>query len=146
MNPWRLYLVQSDTTVGFLSRDAQKLALAKQRDPAQPFLISTAYFRIQKDLARTPRKYRREVRRARKTTYLYPNKKAIRVVSEGPHHHFLEKFTWLYSTSANLHGAPFDYEYALSRTDIIVEDRRGFYEGEASAIFRIGKRKKSRLR
>jgi len=146
LNPGRLYLVQTDTTVGFLSRDAHKLALAKQRDPAQPFLISTAYFRIQKRLARTPRKYRKEVRRARKTTYLYPNKKAIRVVSEGPHHRFLANFAWLYSTSANLHGAPFDYGYALSRADVVVEDRRGFCASHASAIFRIGKRRKRRLR
>ncbi|HHD77618.1 MAG TPA: Sua5 YciO YrdC YwlC family protein [Campylobacteraceae bacterium] len=146
MNPNLVYLVQTDTTAGFLSQNAQALSKAKGRDPHMPFLMSVSSFAKQKGYVRTPKRFRKEVRRARKTTYLYPCKKAVRVVGEGKHHRFLKKFTFMYSTSANAHGARFALSYALQKADVIVEDGAGFFEGAPSSIFRLGRRKKIALR
>ncbi len=146
MNPDLVYLAQTDTTAGFLSQNRDALAAAKGRDPRKPFLMSLSSFTKQKQYTRVPKKYRREIRRAHRVTWLYPNRKAIRVVSEGEHHHFLEKFTFMYSTSANAHGKKFDEAYARQKADVITQDARGFFEGEPSAIYRVGKRKKIRLR
>ncbi len=146
MNPDLVYLVQTDTTAGFLSQNANALARAKGRDPKKPFLMSVSSCYKQKRVVRTPRVFKKEVRRAYKCTYLYPNRKAVRIVSEGVHHLFLKKFTFMYSTSANMHGAHFNLQYACRKADVIVEERFGFFEGEPSSFYRLGRRKKTRLR
>ncbi len=146
MNPELVYLVQTDTTAGFLSRNRAALAKVKGRDPSQPFLIATASFKEQKKLARTPKAFRKRVRRARRTTFLYPNQKAIRVVRGGRHHTFLRRFDFLFSTSANRHGEPFDLAYARAQADVIVEDATGFSAKRASVIYRLGRRRRTRLR
>jgi len=97
----KVILTQTDTTVGFLSTNPLKLAKAKKRDVNQPFLLCVDTFKKQKKLARTPKKFRALVRRSKKTTFLYPNKKAIRVVNDNLHNQLLKKFDFLYSTSAN---------------------------------------------
>jgi tRNA A37 threonylcarbamoyladenosine synthetase subunit TsaC/SUA5/YrdC len=146
LNPNLVYLVQTDTTAGFVSKNRAALARAKGRSPSQPFLICTATFLEQKRHSRTPKAFRKMVRRSRKTTFLYPNGQAIRVVKEGAHHRFLKRFDFLYSTSANRHGAAFDLSYAKSHADVIVEDSSGFSAKEASAILRLGKTKITKLR
>ena len=146
MNPNLVYLVQTDTTVGFVSQDKEALARAKGRDPRQPFLRCVADFGRQKRFVRTPRKFRKYVRRSRRTTFLYPNHEAIRVVGEGAHHRFLARFSFMYSTSANAHQSAFDPAYARKQADVVVEDARGFFEGAPSPIYQLGRRKKRRLR
>jgi len=146
MNPNLVYLVQTDTTVGFLSQNRDALAKAKQRDPEQPFLIATDSFARQKQFVRTPARFKKIVRRARKTTFIYPNKKAVRVVCEKTHRAFLQRFGFMYSSSANVSNHPFVLSYAVKTADVIVEDANGFQEGSASSIYRLGKRTKKRLR
>jgi len=146
MNPNLVYLVQTDTTVGFLSQNRDALAKAKQRDPKQPFLIATDSFARQKQFVRTPAKFKKIVRRARKTTFIYPNKKAVRVVCKKTHRAFLQRFGFMYSSSANVSNHPFVLSYAVKIADVIVEDANGFHEGSASSIYRLGKHTKKKLR
>ncbi len=146
MNPNLVYLAQTDTTVGFLSQSITALAKAKRRDPGQPFLICVESLKKQKRFVRTPRRFKKEVRRSKKSTFLYPNRKALRIVFDTPHHDFLKQFDFLYSSSANESGKAFELSYAVKAADVIVEDARGFYEGRASKIYRIGKTKKIKLR
>ncbi len=146
MNPYKLYLTQTDTTAGFLSVDAKKLSTAKGRDQNQPFLICVDSFEKLKKLSRIPKNHKKQIRRAKKTSFLYTNKKAIRVVKEYCHVQFLKKFNFLYSTSANKNRKRFDLELALSKAEIIVEDSRGFYEKSGSNIFKLGKKKIQQLR
>ncbi len=146
MNPNKLYLTQTDTTVGFLSADAKKLSSAKSRDQNQPFLICVDSFEKLKKLSRVPKEHKKLIRRVKKTSFLYTNKRAIRVVKEHRHVQFLKKFNFLYSTSANKHKRRFNLEFALSKAEIIVEDSRGFYEKSGSNIFKLGKSKLQRLR
>ncbi len=146
MNPKRVYLAQTDTTVGFLSQDAARLAHIKGRAPTKPFLITVATLAQLKNFARIPAKHRKRVRHAKRTTFVYPNGQAVRYVGEGAHQKFLQKFGWMYSTSANPSGGEFDEAWARKQADVIVEDNRGFCEGRPSHIVKLGKVKKRKLR
>ena len=141
-----IYLAQTDTTVGFLSKDPTMLAKAKNRHSSQPFLRCVNRLYKQKRLARTPKKYRTLVRRSHKTTFLYPNKEAIRVVSRGRHAHFLAKFDFLYSSSANAHQSPYEASYAYQQADILIEDNLGHHDTPPSPIIKLGRKRKKLLR
>jgi tRNA A37 threonylcarbamoyladenosine synthetase subunit TsaC/SUA5/YrdC len=141
-----IYLSQTDTTVGFLSTSAKELANAKGRDINQPFIICVDSFDKLKRVVRVPKKDRRFVRRAKKTTFIYPNGLAVRVVKDHPHSRFLKRFDYIYSTSANRHKESFDKEYALETADVVVMDRRGFSQKGASAMIRVGKKSKKIIR
>ena len=146
MNPRALYLAQTDTTAGFLSADPEKIARAKGRSAARPLLICVDTLHKQKALVRTPQRFRKRVRRARKSTFIYPNTEAIRVVRDGRHSRFLERFAYLYSSSANKTGEEFDYTYAARRAEIILFEPCGFYQNPPSSIYRIGRRRIKRVR
>jgi len=146
LNQQLVYLVQTDTTVGFLSQNSQKLADSKQRDQAQAFIKCVDTLQILQNFTRVPKKYKNLVRRSSKTTIIYPNNQAIRVVKEFEHVKFLKKLKWAYSSSANLTKKNFDENYAKQKADIIVEDRRGLFEGQPSLIIKINSKKARRLR
>ncbi len=146
MEPDKIYLAQTDTTVGFLSQDSAKLAAIKKRPPSKPFLVSVDSFARLQGFARVPKRFRRFVRYARKTTFIYPNAKAVRVVRDERHLSFLKKFGWMYSTSANESGKRFDPSFAKAKADVIVEDSRGLFEGAPSKLLRLGRRRLRRVR
>jgi len=141
-----VYLIQTDTTVGFISCDRDSLAKSKQRDPSQPFLICVDSFEKLKKITRVPKRFKKKIRRAKKSTFIYPDKKAIRVVRDDRHSRFLKRFDFVYSTSANKSKCSFELEYAVAHSDIVVEDNDGFYESDASSIYEIGKSKIKKLR
>jgi len=116
-----IYLAQTDTTAGFLSKDFREINALKRRAADKPCLITTAKLSELKNLARVHAKFKNLVRRARKTTFLYPNAKAVRVVKECAHEEFLRKFDWLYSSSANLNGQNFDEEWARAAANEVVD-------------------------
>ncbi len=146
MNPDKLYLTQTDTTVGFLSANSKKLSMAKDRDANQPFLICVDSLKKLKKLTRAPRAHKKRIRRTFQTSFLYSNKKAIRVVSDSWHSHLLREFDFLYSTSANKNRERFNLKYAYIKSDVIIKDWRGLYEGKASNIFKLGKKRIQKLR
>ena len=140
-----IYLAQTDTTVGFLSEVERELKRVKPRSN-KPFLLTTATFKTLKTLTRVPKKYRRFVRKSKKTTFVYPNDKAIRVVKSTLHYNFLKDFDYLFSTSANKSGKSYDEKFAKSVADILIEDRRGLYEDTPSSLFKLSSRLKKKLR
>ncbi|SMC09224.1 Sua5/YciO/YrdC/YwlC family protein [Nitratiruptor tergarcus] len=146
MEPTKVYLAQTDTTVGFLSQDSEKLAQIKKRPPSKPFLIAVSSLKNLQKFVRVPKKHKNLVRRAKKTTFIYPNGKALRVINSGEHYKFLQKFCWFYSTSANESGKRFEREWAIKRADIVVEDWRGLYESEPSKIFKLSKKRVVKVR
>ncbi|NLK65961.1 MAG: Sua5 YciO YrdC YwlC family protein [Campylobacteraceae bacterium] len=139
-----IYLVQTDTTAGFLSKDLKALNRVKNRDESKPCLIATAKFSELLSVARVPKKYKNLVRRAKKTTFIYPNGKSVRVVKDDPHAEFLKTHGAMYSTSANLHGAKFDLEYAKSVADEVVGSE--FCEKEPSKIYKISRSRVKKIR
>ncbi len=141
-----VFLVQTDTTVGVLSKDSKKLYDIKKRDKDKPFLISLGTFCELKSFTRVPKDFRKNIRRAKKTTFVYPDKKAIRVVDDVNHKEFLSRFGWQYSTSANQSGRKFDFDYIKDKVDIIIHNPKGFSEKNSSTILQIGNKKIRRLR
>jgi tRNA A37 threonylcarbamoyladenosine synthetase subunit TsaC/SUA5/YrdC len=141
-----LFLAQSDTTVGFLSLDKSRIAKAKKRDGEKPILLTTSSFRKLQNLSRVPKAFKRKVRNSKRTTFIYQNGNAIRVVNSGTHSEFLEKFPYLYSSSANLSGERFDGELAKKLADIEVMDSRGYFEDRPSSLVKLSRKKAKRLR
>jgi tRNA A37 threonylcarbamoyladenosine synthetase subunit TsaC/SUA5/YrdC len=142
----KIFLAQTDTTVGLLSKNKKKLNKLKNRDENKPILIEVDSLDTLKSFVRAPKKHKKLIRRAKKTTFIYPNNKSFRVVKDSLHLEFLKKFKWLYSTSANEHKKEFDLNWAIKKADIIVEDKRGFFVSTPSKIYKLSKTKIKRVR
>ncbi|MEA1914830.1 MAG: Sua5 YciO YrdC YwlC family protein, partial [Campylobacterota bacterium] len=137
-----VYLVQTDTTAGFLSKSDEKLAHLKQRSKDQKTLQTLDSFTTLKYNTRIPNKFKRFVRRSNKTTFIYPNKKAFRVIDPNDKHHkFIQKFSTMYSTSANKTKEKFNLDFALNNADITVEDKYNFRCTESSQIVLLSTQK-----
>ncbi len=140
-----VYLVQTDTTAGFLSQSKVRLAKAKGRPQSRPFLKAVARLSTLKSCGRVPARFKNIVRRSRKRSFILPNGSSFRLV-RGRHRGFVEKFGWCYSTSANRHGEPFDEKYALDHCDVVVESKDGFHSAKVSEIWRLGREKRIKIR
>lgn len=130
-----IYLAQTDTTAGFLSQNLEELNRLKNRPLNQPCLICISKFKMLKNFTRVPCKFKNLVRRAKKTTFIYPNSKAIRVVKDCDHAKFLDEIGWVYSSSANIHGQKFDLEFAKNSADVILDG--DFKELPPSKIYKL---------
>jgi tRNA A37 threonylcarbamoyladenosine synthetase subunit TsaC/SUA5/YrdC len=97
-----VYLVQTDTTVGFSSLSDEKLSFIKQRPTSKKILHTVDSFKTLNQNTRVPKKFRKIVRNSKKTTFIYVNQKSFRVVNQdSKFYDFIHKFSILYSTSAN---------------------------------------------
>jgi len=142
-----VYLVQTDTTVGFSSSDDEKLSFVKQRPRSKKILHTVDSFKTLKKYTRVPKKFRKQVRKSSLTTFIYPNQKSFRVINKDKSFYdFIHKFGILYSTSANKTAKNFEYDFASKHSDIIVENKNGFFESSASRIIKINKSRKKLIR
>ena len=133
-----VFLIQTDTTVGFLSKDHDKLSQIKGRSNTKKTLEVVSDLKTLLVNTRVPSKFKNKIRRAKKTTFIYPNGKAFRVVDKkSVHNSFLKKFGKFYSTSANYTGKSFEYNFAYENCDISVENRFGFSETTPSKIYKL---------
>lgn len=139
-----IYLAQTDTTAGLLSKDLKELNLAKNRDENTPCLVTTPSLKELLRLVRVPPIHKNFIRKAKKTTIIYPNGFSARVVKDGVHSEFLKEFGYLYSTSANLHGKGFDEKWARGVADTVIGEN--FKENTPSKIYKISKNSKKRIR
>jgi tRNA A37 threonylcarbamoyladenosine synthetase subunit TsaC/SUA5/YrdC len=147
MDKCEIYLVQTDTTVGFLSSDDKKLSDIKQRPQTQKILQALDSFTILKNHIRVPNIHKKLVRNSKLTTFIYPSGDSFRVVDKASKHHdFIEKFGSLYSTSANETTKKFDVDFAYNRVDIIVFSQSDFYETSGSSIIKLTNFKKRKIR
>jgi len=142
----KIFLVQTDTTVGFLSQNNIKLCDIKKRSAEKPFVQVCASLKILKTLARVPKAHKNRVRRGQKETFVYGNNKAIRVVKDKAHADFIKPFKWFYSSSANENSMSYEKEFAHDKSDIIVENNRGLFEDVSSSIYKLSRNKMIRLR
>ena len=140
-----LILTQTDTTVGFLSQDASRLASTKGRDANKPFLKVFASLKTLQEHARVPLKHRIWFRHARQTTFVI-KEQAYRYVDQEPHASLIAKYDWLYSTSANESGKNFDRSFCEPYSDLIIEDSAGLYESSPSKIFQLTTTQSKKLR
>lgn len=139
-------LTQTDTTVGFLSQDAQKLYEIKSRKTSKPFIKVYQNFKsFLNDGNRVPPSQRVLVRRSNKTTFIVKNQ-AFRIAKIKLDSQILRDNSWYYSTSANRAGKNFDREFCESKADIIIEDKNGLSENSSSNLLKINNIKKRKLR
>lgn len=132
----KILLAQTDTTVGFLSQNAKRLEEIKMRSGDKPFLKVYAELKNLRRDIRLPSLHKHRVRHSKKTTFVVKNQ-AFRYVNDSEHARLIERYGWLYSTSANESGKSFDETFCRAVSDIIIEDYRGLSEQSASKIFRL---------
>jgi len=140
-----LILAQTDTTVGFLSKNITSLLEAKQRGAAKSFIevVATQSF-ITSKIA-IPKVAKKLVRRGSRTTFVIKGR-SFRISKNQLHNLLLEKIEPIYSTSANLTEKKFSKKYAETISDIIVSDSRGIKEDIPSRILKIANKKIVRIR
>jgi tRNA A37 threonylcarbamoyladenosine synthetase subunit TsaC/SUA5/YrdC len=146
LNKDLVYFTQTDTTVGFLSQNANRLYEKKSRDKNKKFIKVCDSLQTLTTFARIPKKFKKMVRNSQKTTFVYPNNQAIRVIKDKEHLKFLSKIRWAYSSSANKSNEEFDLDFAIQNADIIIYNKYGFKDKESSKIYKLSKSRKKRLR
>ncbi|MBN2721260.1 MAG: Sua5 YciO YrdC YwlC family protein [Campylobacterales bacterium] len=139
-----VFLTATDTTIGFVSKNAQKLNQIKQRPQNKLFITVLPSLDKLNSLTRIPPAHSLRVRRSQKTTFIMPNGDSYRVVHDRRHNLLLNRLGWAYSTSANPSGKEYDEEFAHKSADIIIAPLK--QNGQASSLFKLGKRKIQRLR
>ncbi|SFV62570.1 TsaC protein (YrdC domain) required for threonylcarbamoyladenosine t(6)A37 modification in tRNA [hydrothermal vent metagenome] len=136
----KLYLTQTDTTIGFVSQDASKIDKAKNRLSNKYYIRVVNSLETLKRFTRVPQKHKNRLRRAKKTTFIMPNGLSFRVVKDTEHNLLLNRLHWVYSSSANLSGAEYDEKYARDKAEVIVTSPIK-KNGLASKIYRLGQKK-----
>lgn len=135
----KLYLTQTDTTIGFVSQDASKIDKAKKRLPNKHYICEVDSLETLKGFVRVPTEHKNRLRRSKQTTFIFPQGVSFRVVKGTKHNLLLNRVKWLYSSSANLSGAVYDEDYARAMTEVVVSFPNG-NDGKASKIYRLGHR------
>ncbi len=139
-------LVQTDTTVGFLSQDSKKLYEIKSRPAAKPFIKVYKDFKsFLDDGKRVVNSRKKLVRRSKKTTFIIDDF-SFRIAKPPLNSQLLRDTPWFYSTSANRSGEKFCRDFCESKADIIIEDAKGLSENSSSSLIKINSKKLRRLR
>lgn len=147
MNKELVYLVQTDTTVGFSSSDDEKLSNIKHRPTSQKILQTLDSYKTLQKHTRIPKKYRKMIRRASRSTFIYPNLSSFRVIDKkDSFSDFIYKFNNLFSTSANRTQTNFEYNFACENSDVIVFTNENFSEKASSSIFKVSKKSIIKIR
>lgn len=138
-------LTQTDTTVGFLSQNKERLLEIKSRDTSKAFIkVYSNFLSFKKNKNRVPNSQKSKVRRSNKTTFIVKNM-AFRVVNYQLNSSLLNK-KWYYSTSANETSKSFKRGFCEEKADIIIEDKKLLHEGKSSILLKINSKKIRRLR
>jgi len=139
-------LTQTDTTVGFLSQNANKLYEIKSRDKTKPFIKVYKDFKTFLNSGnRVPNSKKNLVRRSKKTTFIVKNR-AFRVAKIDLDSQVLRDIKWNYSTSANKSKESFNREFCEEKADIIVEDKNFLHECSSSSLIKINQTSRRTLR
>jgi tRNA A37 threonylcarbamoyladenosine synthetase subunit TsaC/SUA5/YrdC len=139
-------LTQTDTTVGFLSQNANRLREIKSRSSNKPFIkVFQSFATLKSENIRIPNYYKRTLRRSKKTTFIVKNQ-AFRVAKTDLDSTLLRQLSWSYSTSANESSKNFNRDFCEQKADIIIENKQRLFEGTASKLYKINNQAIKRLR
>lgn len=140
----KVFLTQTDTTIGFVSQNADKLTEIKQRPPHKHYIKAVNSLQTLQKFTRVPQNHKNRVRRAQKTTFIMPNGHSYRVIQDKHHLLLLDRLKWAYTTSANLSNEEYNESFARDMADIIIEPIKE--TDQASHIYRLGKYALKRIR
>ncbi len=139
-----VFLAQTDTTVGFVSQNADKITAIKQRPSYKHYITAVNSFHTLKTLVRIPQQHKNRVRRSTKTTFVMPNKESYRVIFDAQHLLLLDRLKWVFTSSANLSNESYDETFAKNMADVIIEPLLN--PKEASRIYKLGTNTLKRIR
>jgi len=139
-----VFLTNTDTTIGFVSQDSNKLNSIKQRPQDKKFIRALNSLDTLRSMTRVPNIHKKRVRRSEKSTFVISDE-SFRVVKDKRHLLLLDRLVWAYTTSANPSGKDVDVEFATQNADVIIYplDQKNT---KASQIFKLGNKKIKRLR
>jgi tRNA A37 threonylcarbamoyladenosine synthetase subunit TsaC/SUA5/YrdC len=140
----KVFLTQTDTTIGFVSQNAQKLTQIKQRPSHKYYIKAVNSLQTLKTFTRVPSSHKKRVRSAKKTTFIMPDGHSYRVVRDKHHLLLLDRLKWAYTTSANLSNAPYDEAFAKEAADVIITPLKEKHQ--ASNIYKLGSYTIKRIR
>ena len=133
----KVFLTQTDTTIGFVSQDADKLTQIKQRPPHKHYIKAVNSLHTLKTFTRVPQKHKNRVRRSNKTTFIMLNGQSYRVIQDKHHLLLLNRLKWAYTTSANLSNQAYDEQFTRKMADVIIEPLN--QTNISSTIYKLGK-------
>lgn len=139
-----VFLTQTDTTIGFVSQNSNRLTHIKQRPPHKHYIKAVNSLQTLKKFTRIPSSHKNRVRRSNKTTFILPNGYSYRIVKDPHHLLLLNRLTWAYTTSANLSDMPYDEIFAKEAADVTISPLKE--NQEASSIYKLGKHAIQRIR
>ena len=139
-----VFLTQTDTTIGFVSQNAQRLTNIKKRPPHKHYIIAVNNLQTFKDFGRVPKAHKKRVRRSKRTTFILPNTHSYRVIKDKHHLLLLNRLKWAYTTSANLSGVDYDDSFAKNVANILITPLN--LSKKASNIIKLGKDSYKRIR
>ena len=140
----KVFLTQTDTTIGFVSQSAERLTALKQRPPHKQYIRAVNSLKTLQTFTRIPSIHRNRVRRAGKTTFIMPDGHSYRVIRDRHHLLLLNRLKWAYTTSANLSGCPYDEDFAMKAADVVITPLQA--NKKASTIYKLGANTIQRIR
>jgi tRNA A37 threonylcarbamoyladenosine synthetase subunit TsaC/SUA5/YrdC len=140
-----VYLTATDTTIGFVSQDSDRLDAIKGRPPHKHYITALPSLSALRARTRVPATHANRVRRARHTTFILPDGRSWRIIPHGTHHELIARLGWAYTTSANPSGRPYDEAWARTRADIVIEPLDAIAK-HPSRIIRLGYTRRMRVR
>jgi len=140
----KVFLTQTDTTIGFVSQNAEKLTAIKQRPPHKYYIKAVNSLKTLQTFTRIPTQHKNRVRRTQKTTFIMPNRHSYRVIRNKHHLCLLNRLQWAYTTSANISNERYNENFAKESADIIIEPLHETMQ--SSTIYRLGNKTIKRIR
>ena len=140
----KVFLTQTDTTIGFVSQNKAKLDEIKNRPSHKHYIKAVNSLKTLKFFTRVPKEHKNRVRRSIKTTFIMPNAHSYRLIQDKHHLLLLKRLKWAYTTSANLSGEAYDEKFAKENADVIIEPLQT--SQKASTIYRLGKKTIKKVR
>ena len=138
----RVFLTNTDTTIGFISKSSKALDKAKNRASNKKYIEALPSFTALSK--RIPKKHRKLIRRATKSTFIITQNYSFRVVQDTRHNLLLKRLRKAYSSSANASNHEYDFEYTYKNADIIVYPLKN--QTSPSKIYKLGKTKFKKIR
>ncbi|MEA1953935.1 MAG: Sua5 YciO YrdC YwlC family protein [Campylobacterota bacterium] len=139
-----VFLTKTDTTIGFISQNEEKLTQIKQRPPYKHYIKAITSLKVLKSFTRVPKIHKNRIRRSKKTTFIMPNANSYRIIDDKHHLLLLKRLSWTYTTSANLSAAMYDEDFAKKYSDVIITPLES--KKTASAIYKLEKNTIKRIR
>jgi len=141
-----VFLTNTDTTIGFVSKSKKSLDIAKKRAPNKVYIKALPSF---KNLSkRVPQIHKKRVRRAKKTTFILSSNFSFRVIKDKSHNLLLNRLKYAFTSSANESNRGYDYNYAYENADIIVTFSKDniLINNKPSSIYKLTKLKLVKIR